>query len=163
MMYRGPGFLAVVWFGSSPTLFPFSPSASCHFFSVFLCVAGRAYRRERGEGSGRGAKSLCHLYITQYPLLDVIYIWTSDSGVFWSLARDVWTPVRSQICIICSHSHRGNVHCKQDPIYVLLFPEKKLRGLVPNGNICFEVLVQCLCSVGLSSFLFKSKYSITRT
>jgi hypothetical protein len=67
---------------------------------------------------------------------------------------------------------RGSTHCKQDPIYV--FPEMKLRGLVPNfhihmylwaiyinikelgtrlrlfisGNICFEFSVQCLCSAG---------------
>jgi hypothetical protein len=27
MLYRGPGFLAVVWFGSSPTLFAPSPSS----------------------------------------------------------------------------------------------------------------------------------------
>ncbi len=44
---RGPGFLAVVWFGSSPTLSPL-PSASCLSFSILLCVASRAYWRERG-------------------------------------------------------------------------------------------------------------------
>jgi hypothetical protein len=38
-IYRGPSFLAVVRFGSSPPL----PSASCPSFSVFLCVAGQAY------------------------------------------------------------------------------------------------------------------------
>ncbi len=46
MIYRGPGFLAVVI-----RLHPPLPSASCRYFSVFLCVAGRAYWRERG---GRG-------------------------------------------------------------------------------------------------------------
>jgi hypothetical protein len=44
MIYRGPGYFSVVWFGSSP----FSPlhlqaSASCFSFSVFLGVAGLAY------------------------------------------------------------------------------------------------------------------------
>ncbi len=44
-----PGFLAVVWFGSSPAPFVPLPSASCRLsFSVFLCVADRAYWRERG-------------------------------------------------------------------------------------------------------------------
>ncbi len=52
MSYRRPGFLAVVWFSSSPTLFPPFPAAS---FSVFFfsCVAGRAYGREMGQGVER--------------------------------------------------------------------------------------------------------------
>ncbi len=33
------------------------PSATCLSFSVFLCVAGRAYWKERGGGGGVGAKS----------------------------------------------------------------------------------------------------------
>jgi len=33
------------------------PSANCLSFSVFLCLAGRAYCRERGGGGERGAKS----------------------------------------------------------------------------------------------------------
>ncbi len=53
MIYRGPGFLPIVLFGSSPTPFPPLRSASCLSFSVFLCVAGRAYWREkRGDGLG---------------------------------------------------------------------------------------------------------------
>ncbi len=87
MIYRGTDFLAIVWFGSSPTpsspshqqvvspsqyscvspveltdgnrmiwllpppLFPLT-SASCIFFSIFLCIACRAYWRERGWVSG---------------------------------------------------------------------------------------------------------------
>ncbi len=53
VIYRGPGFLAVVWFGSSPAPLPPalpSATASCLSFAVFLCVAGRAYWRERGAG-----------------------------------------------------------------------------------------------------------------
>ncbi len=52
LLFRGLGFLAVVWFGSSPTPFPPLPSASCLSFTVFLCVAVRAYWRERGRGAG---------------------------------------------------------------------------------------------------------------
>ncbi len=47
MIYRGPGFLAVVWFGSTPIPYPPLPSTICLFFSVFLCFADRAYCRER--------------------------------------------------------------------------------------------------------------------
>jgi hypothetical protein len=45
MYYRGPGFSChrTLW------LLPPAPP-SCLSFSVFLCVAGRAYWRERGEG-----------------------------------------------------------------------------------------------------------------
>jgi hypothetical protein len=47
IIYRGPGFLVVVWFGSTPAPFlppptPF-PSATCLSCSVFLFVIGRAY------------------------------------------------------------------------------------------------------------------------
>ncbi len=54
MIFKGPGFLAVLWFGSSPTP---SPLTRQQVVSVFLCVvAGRAYRREKGEGSEGEAK-----------------------------------------------------------------------------------------------------------
>ncbi len=45
MIYRGPDFPAVVWFGSSPN--PSPPP-------LFLCAAGRAYLREKG---GRDTRS----------------------------------------------------------------------------------------------------------
>ncbi len=62
MISRGPGFLADVIFGSSTTPSPPPPSchcqASCHSFSVFLCVVGRAYLTGGGGGwGGRGANS----------------------------------------------------------------------------------------------------------
>ncbi len=51
MIYREPSILAVIWFGSSPTHSPSLTTASCLSFQVFLCVAGRIYRR--GVGGGR--------------------------------------------------------------------------------------------------------------
>jgi hypothetical protein len=63
VIYRGLGFLVVVWFGSPPTPFPPLLSASCLSLSVFLCDAGRAYWRKkggRGWPGGRGAKSYDH-------------------------------------------------------------------------------------------------------
>ncbi len=59
MNYRGPGFLAVIWFGSLPTPSPppALPSASCLSFAVFLCVAGWAYWRVGGRGGGEEPNS----------------------------------------------------------------------------------------------------------
>ncbi len=48
MIYRWPGFLAVEWFSSSPSPPLLLRSSSCLSFSVYLCVAVRAYWRERG-------------------------------------------------------------------------------------------------------------------
>jgi hypothetical protein len=48
IIYRGPNFLAFVWFGSMPAPSPPLPSSNCLSFSVFPCVADPAYWRERG-------------------------------------------------------------------------------------------------------------------
>jgi hypothetical protein len=53
MIYRGPSFLAVVWFGSSSTPFPLSSLS----FSYFLWVSSRSYGREGERVWGQGAKS----------------------------------------------------------------------------------------------------------
>ncbi len=61
---REPGFLAVAWFGSSPT--PLTHLSAIIKLFLFLslstvCVAGRAYWRERlGEGGWRVAESYDH-------------------------------------------------------------------------------------------------------
>ncbi len=52
MIYRWPGFLAVIRFGSVHNTSPTLPSVICLSFSVFLCVAGPAYCREGGRGAG---------------------------------------------------------------------------------------------------------------
>ncbi len=59
MIYRGPGFLRS--YNSAPRPPPSSPllSATCLYFSVFLCVAGRAY------SEGRGGKGWSWSRITQ--------------------------------------------------------------------------------------------------
>ncbi len=61
MIYRRPGFLAVVWLGSFPPNNPPSPVSKLSLFlnfSIFLSVARWAYWRERGGGrGGGGAKS----------------------------------------------------------------------------------------------------------
>ncbi len=58
MIYRGTGFLAVVWFGSSPTPSPSPVRKLSLFLSLPVCFANRAYTVGTGvEGGGRGAKS----------------------------------------------------------------------------------------------------------
>jgi len=55
IIYRGPRFLAVVWFGSLPTHFPLLPWSSCLSFSVFLCVTSLSslLTGERGWASSQ--------------------------------------------------------------------------------------------------------------
>ncbi len=50
MIYRGPGFLAVVWFGSLPNPSPLSNLSL--FLSIPACRAGRAYCWEKGGRKG---------------------------------------------------------------------------------------------------------------
>jgi hypothetical protein len=53
MIYRGPSFLSVLCFGSTPAPSPPPlPTANCVSFSVFLCVAGPAYWPARGGRVG---------------------------------------------------------------------------------------------------------------
>jgi hypothetical protein len=53
MIYRGPGFLAVVWFGSSPIPLPPSPISTLSIFlSLPVCRRSRFLTRE-GRGWGR--------------------------------------------------------------------------------------------------------------
>ncbi len=49
MSYRGPGFIAVVWFGSSPAPSHSPVSKLYLFISLPACRRGRAYWRERGR------------------------------------------------------------------------------------------------------------------
>jgi hypothetical protein len=60
MIYRGPGFLAVVWFSSSPIPFPPYPISSLYLFislPVLSPVELTGRRGGGGGGGGRGAKS----------------------------------------------------------------------------------------------------------
>jgi hypothetical protein len=54
-----------------------------------------------------------------------------------------WEGREAKISAAKNENRLNCVHCKQDPIYV--FPEMKLRGLVPN---LFEFSVKRVCSVG---------------
>ncbi len=53
-MYRGPGFLAVVWFGSSPTLSPSPVSRLSLFLILPVCRRSSLYWWKRGGGGSWG-------------------------------------------------------------------------------------------------------------
>jgi hypothetical protein len=55
MIYGGPRFLAVVWFGSSRPLHPLRELS--FFLSLPVCRRSSLLTEERGVGGGRGAKS----------------------------------------------------------------------------------------------------------
>ncbi len=58
MIYRGPGFLAVEWFGSSPhPPFPCLPSVKLDRQHTERLRKRRTYRRDTRGGGGGGAKS----------------------------------------------------------------------------------------------------------
>ncbi len=81
--FRGPGCPLVEWFGSSPAPFPpppLLPSASCLSFSVFLCVACRAYRRKGGERRNKSVRKFAPLYIIQYSLVRGVHSHKSSVG-----------------------------------------------------------------------------------
>ncbi len=66
MIYRGPGFLAVVWFGSPPFLHP-SPVSKLSLFLNF------PINLLTGEG-GKGARKPGPLEIIQYSLGGIIFV-----------------------------------------------------------------------------------------
>ncbi len=59
IIFGGPSFLAVVWFGSTPVPSPLSVQQIVSLSQAwgFMCVAGRANWRESGRGGERGAES----------------------------------------------------------------------------------------------------------
>ncbi len=75
MIYRGTGFLAVVWVGSSP---PLPPSASCLFL---VCRSRRSSLLTREGGGGRGgANQTNELFaFAQYNILFLVLYVTSKS------------------------------------------------------------------------------------
>jgi hypothetical protein len=113
MIYRGPGFLAFVWFGF-PQPLPL-PAASCLSFSVFLCIARRAYWQENGEGGSGGAKSydgekawpsLNHLILSalscgQLLPAHVMTVWGDKAPCFYHVMNEM---DRNTICVSLSFS-----------------------------------------------------------
>ncbi len=123
MIYRGPRFLAVAWFGSSTTPSPhYLPSASCLSFSVFLCVAGRAYWRERRVGGGDGAKScdgekawssINHSILSGWMFIYVQFVYENVSSalplgpvdVLWESAQHNCHKQHNYVCFYVQNIH----------------------------------------------------------
>jgi hypothetical protein len=59
MPYRGPGFLAIVRFGSSPT----SPASLPISICLSLSVLGRAYLQEGGGGGDGGEAKIIDTFV----------------------------------------------------------------------------------------------------
>jgi hypothetical protein len=93
MMYGGPGFLGVVWFASSPTsCLPLPSAASCLPISVFLCVAGRTYRRGRGGGARsyddeKAWSCINHSILSEFAWVHLyivlVVVWKPRSPIAW--------------------------------------------------------------------------------
>jgi hypothetical protein len=92
MIYRRPGFLAIIRFGSSPAPSPPLPSARCLYFSVFLCVASAVmyWRNREREVVGKEtnhttARQPAPLYIIQFSL-GKPHRYIINMGVCWEHA-----------------------------------------------------------------------------
>ncbi len=122
IIYRGPGFLAVVWFGS---LLTFShhplPSVSCLSYLVWLVCRRSSLLTEGGEGGGRVTKSyncekawpsINHLILADSPL---------PSYLFWLLLPPLSPPTRSP------HSFISNYFQAPTPILPTSLPYNPWR------------------------------------
>jgi hypothetical protein len=113
-IYRGPGFLAVVWSGSSPHPLPLLPSS----FSVLLRVVGWAYWKERGkEGVGESnttARKPGPLEIIQYSLDQPDIFRTSILYLLDAGNRDSFLTHCSRIVKYLMHiyiMHKSTLRC----------------------------------------------------
>ncbi len=112
MIHRGPGCLAVVWFGSSPHALPPLPSEICFYFSVFLWVAGRAYWRWGGTKSYGGEKawsSINHSILSalrwrDYALQRQFRLYIPFLGIAAS------APISTFMCLWAIYIFPGSVH-----------------------------------------------------
>ncbi len=95
MIYKGPGFLAVVWFGSSPT--PFLPLSRQQ---VSLILAGRAYWR----GVGGGEEQIIR------PRESLVLYKSFNTFCFW-LWRRAKLVHKWKVSFIITHKS-----CKTDPL-----------------------------------------------
>ncbi len=118
MIYRGPGFLAVIRLLPRPFLRLMS--ASCLSYSVFLWDAGRAYWREKGVGEEPNHTTarkkpgplsiLSVLYSTMYCTYVPKYLrkWRKEDwrGALWQFPSSY--PRSEQVPAACKQTRRQN-------------------------------------------------------
>ncbi len=111
MIYRGPDFLAVVLFGSSPTLSPPRSSASCLSFLVFLYVAGRAYWRERGKARSQIIWPRESLVSINHSILSILYSCISSTvrKISDEEQTPLWFPLVKERKRVFSSMHSSTI------------------------------------------------------
>jgi hypothetical protein len=150
-MYRRPGILAVVWFGSTPTPFPPLPAASCLSFSIFLCVAVPASWQlmiwwvwSMDQISIKTPNPKCRLYWCLIEFIDWGYskscwyfrpLWWTSAHLTFSLVHlpppppfPVWIITGVCIHTVCNRRGRGSgVSCRQVPLLVNFWEKPTFR------------------------------------
>jgi hypothetical protein len=127
MIYRGPGFLAVLSVGPSPN--PSHPlqSASCLCFSVFLCVADRGYWQERWGRRGWWRSKL----ITSQESL-VLY---KSFNTLWSRVRCSGSMIHDQFRASCkTYEDKSDTKTR--------FFTNDFPWIDTNHSLCIEMLFE---------------------
>jgi hypothetical protein len=106
-IYGGPGFLAVIWFGSTPTLSPLPTSVSWVGETHEVCDRESTCWRERGEGTESYDPKKAWPSIKHSILSAQILLW----GVVHVFSPSQWCSPWPQNQLIGEHSwHRLRLH-----------------------------------------------------
>ena len=117
------------------------PSASCLSFSVFLCVAGRAYWRERRVGGGDGAKScdgekawssINHSILSGWMFIYVQFVYENVSSalplgpvdVLWESAQHNCHKQHNYVCLYVQYINMSTVNVRKVNISSVVDPDR---------------------------------------
>ncbi len=107
MIYRGPGFLAIVWFDSSPTPSPSSSGSKLDRQHTGTEKERQVmYWRERGEGGGWGAKPYDR--------------------------KKAWSSINNSILSDFMHLNKNN---QRQHFFTLFAPGERLERLTKNAKV----------------------------
>jgi hypothetical protein len=117
-------------------------STFLHVFSIRLLMDHAIKYHRWKKLKCRCATLCCHcINKSRVPVMCMDLNW-------WPVVWPIWS----------SHPYCHKLHCKEDPVYV--FPEMKLRGLVPNFHVCVSVSDLYIPSIGPPILLQKIKGQI---
>ena len=131
MIYWGPGFLAVVWFDSSPTSLPPSPVRNLSLFlSLLMCrrwslLTGGGGRSEGGAKSYDREKAWSSIY---YPILSGKNVHHSFLDLNYLCSFKYW--VHCTLCTVWTTQHDNAIQCQK----------RKLKVWWPNAYIFIFLL-----------------------